>query len=143
LIGLPFGRSSWEHHDEPTDEDLTHPAAVSSHEEEPPADVFDEPVPEPDPDPDDASPAHVYEILARERGPVRFLATVTARMPQADELDDLQMDTGTPALEICRTMIDPDGRPVEVTVITAATDRFEAASAQNWPTDTAPVALRL
>jgi hypothetical protein len=35
-----------------------------------------------------------YDILA-ERGPVRFVCTVTARMPVGDEVADLEVPTGT------------------------------------------------
>jgi DNA-binding GntR family transcriptional regulator len=73
----------------------------------------------------------LYERL-RDYGPVRFVSAVTARMPVGDEVTDLDVPTGTPVLEVRRTMTDPNGRSLEVTTVTAPADRFEAASAAEW-----------
>ena len=73
-----------------------------------------------------------YARLARQRGPVRFVTTVTARMPIGDEVGDLDVATGTAVLEIRRVMTDTNGNPLELTTITAPADRFEVANAPEW-----------
>ncbi|MEV0115109.1 UTRA domain-containing protein [Streptomyces sp. NPDC050844] len=73
-----------------------------------------------------------YARLARERGPVRFVTMVTARMPIGDEVGDLDVATGTAVLEIRRVMTDTNGSPLELTTITAPADRFEVANAPEW-----------
>ncbi|MEO3752534.1 GntR family transcriptional regulator [Streptomyces sp. B6B3] len=79
-----------------------------------------------------------YEKLREDRGPVRFVSTVTARMPVGDEVTDLDVPTGTAVLEVRRTMTDENGRPLEVTMVTAPADRFEAASSAEWLSATRP-----
>jgi GntR family transcriptional regulator len=84
---------------------------------------------EPAEEPDDDTPGRpVYERLA-ERGPVRFICTVTARMPVGDEVADLDVPTGTAVVEARRIMTDVQGHPLELTTVTAPADRFEVASA--------------
>jgi DNA-binding GntR family transcriptional regulator len=75
-----------------------------------------------------ARPVQIYPHLADKHGPVTFVTTVTARMPRGDELNTLGMDTGTPLLQITRTMTDPHSRPLETTTIEAPSDRFHATS---------------
>lgn len=89
-----------------------------------------------------------YEALA-ERGPVRFICTVTARMPVGEEVGDLDVPTGTAVIEARRVMTDAHGRPLELTTVTAPADRFEVASAPEWLSaaqatgDTSAAVLRL
>lgn len=73
----------------------------------------------------------IYGRLS-ELGPVHFVSSVTARMPVGDEATDLDVAVGTAVLEARRTMTDSQGRPLEVTTITAPADRFEVASAPEW-----------
>lgn len=89
---------------------------------------------EPEPDEEEGRPSDLipYARLHEKHGPVHFTSTVTARMPYGEEGDDLQVTTGTAVLEIRRTMRDEQGRPLEVTTVTAPADRFEAASAPEW-----------
>jgi UTRA domain len=93
-----------------------------------------------DDEPDPIPAFDLYTALTRH-GPVAYTTTVTARMPRGDELDDLGMDTGTPLLVITRTMTDPHGRPLEATVIEAASDRFAVAAANDALTSNAILAL--
>lgn len=74
-------------------------------------------------------------------GPVSYATSVSARMPRGDELDDFGMDTGTPLLVITRTMTDPHGRPLEATVIEAASNRFAVAAADDAVAGNAILAL--
>lgn len=78
---------------------------------------------------EDRAPSRLYTELAAH-GPVSFTTAVTARMPRAEELNDLGTEPGTPLLIIQRTMTDPHGHPLEVTTIEAPADRIEALSAQ-------------
>ncbi|MFF3243245.1 GntR family transcriptional regulator [Streptomyces sp. NPDC002870] len=73
-----------------------------------------------------------FERLVERHGPIGFSTTVTARMPFGDEPGDLDVSSGTPVLDVRRTMVDSHGRPLEVTTITAPSDRFEVASAPQW-----------
>lgn len=70
----------------------------------------------------------LYKILTTQHGPVSFTASVTARMPRGDELDELGIELGTPVLQVRRTMTDTYGRPLETTLIEATSDRFDAAA---------------
>lgn len=74
----------------------------------------------------------VYKVLETGHGPGSFTTTVTARMPRTHEHNELGVEPGTPLLQIRRTLADAHGSPLEVTMIEAASDRFEAA------TDTRP-----
>jgi DNA-binding GntR family transcriptional regulator len=74
----------------------------------------------------------IYAVLETGHGAGTFTTTVTARMPRNHELDELGIEPGTPLLQIRRTLTDTHGRPLELTMIEAASDRFEAA------TDTQP-----
>ncbi|MFD9862247.1 GntR family transcriptional regulator [Streptomyces alboflavus] len=93
-------------------------------------------------EPDDAAEGGAgepeYTRLLRERGPVRFVSTVTARMPVGDEAADLEVPTGTAMLEVRRVMTDTHGRPLELTTIAAPADRFEVANAPEWLAATRP-----
>ena len=82
----------------------------------------------------EGGPETEYAFLTKHRGPVRFVTTVTARMPIGDEVGDLDVATGTAVLEICRVMTDTNGSPLELTTITAPADRFEVANATEWLT---------
>lgn len=75
----------------------------------------------------------VFPELQREHGPVTFSASVNARMPSVREREDLEMETGVPLLVITRTMLDPSGHPLEVTVVHAPADRFEVAHVSRKP----------
>jgi DNA-binding GntR family transcriptional regulator len=92
----------------------------------------DHDAPEPDEtdqgEPDDTPAPHLYEMLA-EHGPISYTTSVNARMPRGDELNDLGTESGIPLLQITRTMTDPHGRPLECTMIEAASDRIEAQNA--------------
>jgi len=81
----------------------------------------------------EADPAGLYGYLAARRGPVRWHTTVTARMPAGSQMEAMGMEVGTPLLQISRTMLGIDGRPIEVTEIQGPADRFEAVSAHEEP----------
>lgn len=87
---------------------------------------------EPEDGADDGPGEPEYTRLARLRGPVQFVSTVTARMPMGDEAADLDVPVGTAVLEIRRVMTDTNGHPLELTTIAAPADRFEVASAPEW-----------
>lgn len=91
-----------------------------------------------EPEDDTAPGVPEYDKLARDRGPIRFVTTVTARMPMGEEAADLEVPTGTAVLEIRRVMTDANGRALEFTAITAPADRFEVASAPEWLAATRP-----
>ena len=55
--------------------------------------------------------------------PVEVTEIVTARMPHADETDILELAPGIPVIILHRVTRDPEGKPVETCVITAAADR--------------------
>lgn len=74
----------------------------------------------------------IYTVLQASNGPGTYTITVTARMPRAHELGELGIEPGTPLLQVRRTLTDTHRRPLEHTMIEAASDRFEAA------TDTRP-----
>ena len=124
-------------HDAP-DPDDPRDAHYFAHASDPDGHQFDEPDPLDQPDIDQdthgATPAQLYPTLTHRHGPVTFTTTVTARMPQGDELNTLGMDTGTPLLQITRTMNDPHGRPLEATTIEAPADRFHATSTPHHTT---------
>jgi GntR family transcriptional regulator len=46
--------------------------------------------------------------------PVRFVEELRARMPSREESDRLRLAEGTPVVEIYRTALTEEGRPVEV-----------------------------
>lgn len=144
LIGFTWGQAA----DEPPADlnpfdPTTWPTTTSSDDE--PADLdhdHHDQDDEPDTDHADSNLDDLYARLADRRGPVRFTTQATARMPYGDERADLRIDTGTPILEIRRTMLDPDGRALEVTTIDAPADRFTVTSATHWQqTPTGPVAV--
>ncbi|MGW3148381.1 GntR family transcriptional regulator [Streptomyces sp. NPDC001177] len=64
---------------------------------------------------EDTGPGGTYARLA-ELGakPVRFVEELRARMPSQDESERLQLAEGTPVVEIYRTALTEDGKPVEV-----------------------------
>ncbi|GAA0922191.1 GntR family transcriptional regulator [Streptomyces thermoalcalitolerans] len=64
---------------------------------------------------EDTGPGGTYARLA-ELGakPVRFVEELRARMPSQDESERLHLAEGTPVVEIYRTAITEDGKPVEV-----------------------------
>ncbi|WP_181727211.1 GntR family transcriptional regulator [Streptomyces sp. PT12] len=109
---------------------------VSDHQQGPP-EGYDEEPPE-DPDENELGPQPSLYDRLMQRGPVRFASSVTARMPVGDEVTDLDVPNGTPVLEVRRTMTAADGRPLEVTIVTAPADRFEAASSAEWLSATRP-----
>jgi DNA-binding GntR family transcriptional regulator len=78
---------------------------------------------------DERAPSRLYSQLAAH-SPVHFTTTATARMPRANELNDLGTEPGTPLLVIQRTMTDAHGHPLEVTQIEAPADRIEALTAE-------------
>ncbi|EGX55131.1 GntR family regulatory protein [Streptomyces zinciresistens K42] len=64
---------------------------------------------------EDTGPGGTYARLA-ELGakPVRFIEELRSRMPSQEETDRLHLTEGTPVVEIYRTALTEDGRPVEV-----------------------------
>lgn len=113
-------------------DDPANPYTHHDPDAEPPADFDRDDEGDPTDDGPDASGWTPYGQLQNTHGPVRFITTVTARMPYGDEIGDLQVSTGTAMLEVRRTMIDTHGRPLEVTTISAPADRFEVASGPQW-----------
>lgn len=103
LIGLP---GSPDQPTQPTPHASTHAEPA---EEAEPSDNIDEPEYEPRERDYDTT---LYKILTTQHGP----ASVTARMPRGDELDELGIEPGTPVLQIRRTMTDTHGRPLETTL---------------------------
>jgi GntR family transcriptional regulator len=90
---------------------------------------------------DEPAPSRLYTELAAH-GPLHFITTATARMPRANELNDLGTEPGTPLVVIQRTMTDPHGHPLEVTTVEAPADRIEALTADpGTRTPTAILAL--
>lgn len=117
----PLGRPHVPEPDYPEDYP---PHDLSRYDQDPP-----EPADLPEPDDDDeAEPIRLYDLLAKH-GPVSFTTGINARMPRGDELNDLGTEPGIPLLQIKRTMTDPHGRPLEVTIIEAPADRIEAQNA--------------
>ncbi|GAA3080418.1 GntR family transcriptional regulator [Streptosporangium carneum] len=74
-----------------------------------------------------------YEALTKDRGPVTWETTVTARMPYADERELMALSVGSPILIIRRTLADKDGRPLEMTEVKADAERFETVYARENP----------
>jgi len=105
---------------------------TTSSDEEPPAGYDDHDQAQGEPEPEDSQPWYPYDVLARARGPVSFVTTVTARMPHGQETEELHMTTGSALLEVRRTMINPHGLALEVTTVLAPADRFEVASQPQW-----------
>ena len=105
---------------------------VSGFQDGPPPGYDHEPAQDPEPDPQDAQPWYPYDVLARLRGPISFLTTVTARMPHGQETEDLHMTSGSALLEVRRTMVNAYGQALEVTTVLAPADRFEVASGPQW-----------
>ncbi|WP_421110830.1 GntR family transcriptional regulator [Streptomyces sp. NEAU-S77] len=64
---------------------------------------------------EDTGPGGTYARLA-ELGakPVRFVEELRARMPSQDETERLHLAEGTPVVEIYRTALTEEGKPVEV-----------------------------
>jgi len=64
---------------------------------------------------EDTGPGGVYARLA-ELGvkPVRFVEELRSRMPSQEETERLRLADGTPVVEIYRTAMTEDGKPVEV-----------------------------
>ncbi len=64
---------------------------------------------------EDTGPGGTYARLA-ELGakPIRFVEELRARMPSQDETERLHLADGTPVVEIYRTALTEDDRPVEV-----------------------------
>jgi GntR family transcriptional regulator len=64
---------------------------------------------------ENTGPGGTYARLA-ELGakPVRFVEELRARMPSQDESERLRLAEGTPVVEIYRTALTEDGKPVEV-----------------------------
>ncbi|TLS45976.1 GntR family transcriptional regulator [Streptomyces montanus] len=64
---------------------------------------------------EDTGPGGTYARLA-ELGakPVRFVEELRSRMPSQEETERLHLTEGTPVVEIYRTALTEDGRPVEV-----------------------------
>ncbi|QKV93206.1 GntR family transcriptional regulator [Streptomyces sp. NA02950] len=64
---------------------------------------------------EDTGPGGTYARLA-ELGakPVRFVEELRARMPSQDETERLHLAEGTPVVEIYRTALTVEGKPVEV-----------------------------
>ncbi|MFI6000271.1 GntR family transcriptional regulator [Streptomyces sp. NPDC051366] len=48
---------------------------------------------------------------------VRAVEMITARMPTADELDQLRMEPGEPVLQIARVTLDGEDRPIQADVM--------------------------
>ncbi|MFD9412839.1 GntR family transcriptional regulator [Streptomyces sp. NPDC059989] len=72
--------------------------------------VRETPIAEPNP-----GPGGVYARLTDIGcGPVDFVEELRARMPSAEESEVLDLLPGTPVVEIYRTALTADGRPVEV-----------------------------
>jgi GntR family transcriptional regulator len=68
----------------------------------------------------DTGPGGTYARLADlGHAPARFREDLRSRMPLPDEVDRLDMATGTPVVEIIRLAVDADGAPVEVNEMTA------------------------
>lgn len=64
---------------------------------------------------EDTGPGGTYARLADlGHRPTRFVEEVRARMPSPDESDRLSLAEGTPVVEIYRTALTDNGRPVEV-----------------------------
>ncbi|MEE1939660.1 GntR family transcriptional regulator [Streptomyces sp. TRM 70361] len=113
-------------------DDPEYPYNSSSSNQEEPDDLPDDYDPQDEPEGSTSPEWKMYDRLTERHGPVRFVSSVTARMPVGDEATDLAVATGTAVLEVRRTMADDQGRPLEVTTITAPADRFEVASAPEW-----------
>ncbi|GAB3878039.1 GntR family transcriptional regulator [Microbispora bryophytorum] len=80
-------------------------------------------------------PEDYYAHLERQHGPLRWTASVHARMPYGETYEDLGMEPiGTPLLVVRRVMLSQHGRPLEFTEIEAPGDRFEAASVSDHET---------
>lgn len=68
----------------------------------------------------DTGPGGVYARLAElGHAPARFREDIIGRMPTAAEADVLRVPPATPVHVITRTAVTADGRPVEVSVMTA------------------------
>ncbi|MDT0329553.1 GntR family transcriptional regulator [Nocardiopsis lambiniae] len=67
----------------------------------------------------DTGPGGIYARLA-ERGlaPARFTEEIRGRMPTPEETEALGLTPGTPVLEVARTALTADHRPVEFNEIT-------------------------
>ncbi|MER7153388.1 GntR family transcriptional regulator [Streptomyces lydicus] len=64
---------------------------------------------------DDTGPGGTYARLAElDAKPVRFVEEVRSRMPSQEETERLRLGEGTPVVEIYRTALTEEGRPVEV-----------------------------
>jgi GntR family transcriptional regulator len=114
LIGLPGGP------DQPTQSTPHASTRPEPSKDVEPPDNTDEPEYEPR---EQDYGTTLYKILTTQHGPVSFTASVTARMPRGDELDEL----GTPVLQVRRAMTNTHGRPLETILGEAAADRFAAA----------------
>lgn len=79
------------------------------------------------------APHPFYDSITEGRGPTTWETSVTARMPYADERELMSIAVGGPILIIRRTLADKDGRPLEMTEITADAERFETTYAQENP----------
>jgi GntR family transcriptional regulator len=63
----------------------------------------------------DTGPGGIYARLSElGRPPVRFVEELRARMPMASEVDALALPPATPVIQVVRTALDAEGRPVEV-----------------------------
>lgn len=64
---------------------------------------------------EDTGPGGIYARLAElGHAPARFHEEIRARRPSDAERADLTLATGVPVIEVVRTAISADGRPVEV-----------------------------
>jgi GntR family transcriptional regulator len=63
----------------------------------------------------DTGPGGIYARLAElGRAPAQFVEEIQSRMPTPDEIEDLQIPTGTPIFSVIRTALDTEGHPIEV-----------------------------
>ncbi|WP_040702629.1 GntR family transcriptional regulator [Nocardiopsis ganjiahuensis] len=67
----------------------------------------------------DSGPGGIYARLAElGHAPAHFTEEIRVRMPTPEEAQDLSLSPGTPVLEVARTALTSDHRPVEFNEIT-------------------------